>query len=106
MQVGFITVYNLFCFRVVLHQLLPQFVVRIVDSMVSIYNIKTKTSSLIHIDRFIILITICFIVVYVDLGTSSSDTATLAFSFNTASTTATRAWEIKVTQIPCGSTSE
>ena len=46
MQVGFITVHNFFCFRVALHQLLPQFVVRIVDSMVSIYNIKTKTSSL------------------------------------------------------------
>merc|ERR1739844_116368 len=44
--------------------------------------------------------------VYVDLGTSSSDTATLAFAFNTGSTTATRAWEIKVAQIPCGSTSD
>ena len=34
------------------------------------------------------------------MGTGSTDTATLAFSFAGASTT--RTWEIKATQIPCG----
>jgi len=38
--------------------------------------------------------------VYVDMGVSSSDTATLSFAFTGTDTN--RQWEIKVTQIPCG----
>ena len=38
--------------------------------------------------------------VYVDIGTVSTDTATLAFTFGTTTST-TRAWEIKVSQITC-----
>jgi len=37
---------------------------------------------------------------YIDMGTGSSDTATLAFAFSGDSTT--RNWDIKVAQIPCG----
>lgn len=43
-----------------------------------------------------------FPTVYLDLGSASSDTATLELSFSGASTT--RKWEIKVAQIPCGAT--
>ena len=56
--------------------------------------------------EFSILMIISGIVVYVDMGTSSSDTVNLAFAFDTSLTSGTRAWEIKVTQVPCGSTSE
>jgi len=38
---------------------------------------------------------------YLDVGTVSTDTATLAFAFST--TTFNRFWDIKVTQIPCNS---
>lgn len=38
--------------------------------------------------------------IYVDVGTGSSDSATLALAFSGASTQ--RKWEIKVAQIPCG----
>ena len=37
--------------------------------------------------------------VYVDMGTLASDTATLSFAFQGESTL--RAWEVKVSQIPC-----
>ena len=37
--------------------------------------------------------------VYVDMGTLASDTATLSFAFKGESTL--RAWEVKVSQIPC-----
>ena len=37
-----------------------------------------------------------------DVGTTCTGTATLAFSFSTVSST-TRQWEMKVTQIPCSS---
>ena len=41
-------------------------------------------------------------IVYMEMGNSgSTDTATLAFTFTGASTI--RTWEIKATQIPCGS---
>jgi hypothetical protein len=39
-------------------------------------------------------------IVYVDIGNLATDTATLAFTFSTSSST-TRSWEIKVTQITC-----
>ena len=40
--------------------------------------------------------------VFVEMGNSGfEDTATLAFTFSGASTI--RTWEIKATQIPCGS---
>ena len=40
--------------------------------------------------------------VYIEMGNSgSTDTATLAFTFSGASTI--RTWEVKATQIPCGS---
>ena len=38
--------------------------------------------------------------IYMEMGTQSSDTATLAFTF-AASASTTRTWEIKATQIPC-----
>ncbi len=41
------------------------------------------------------------ILVYVNLGNSDSDTATLAFTFSGSSTT--RQFDIKVTQVKCGS---
>ena len=41
-----------------------------------------------------------FILVYVDIGTEASGTATLAFAFDGASTN--RKYDIKVAQIPCG----
>jgi len=42
--------------------------------------------------------------IYVEMGNSgSTDTATLAFTFSEASTL--RTWEIKATQVPCGSSS-
>ena len=41
-----------------------------------------------------------FISVYVDIGTEASGTATLAFAFDGASTN--RKYDIKVAQIPCG----
>ena len=40
-----------------------------------------------------------FFSVYVDMGTLASDTATLSFAFKGESTL--RAWEVKVSQIPC-----
>ena len=40
--------------------------------------------------------------VYVDLGTGASDSATLALAFMNANTN--RKWDIKVAQIPCGAT--
>ena len=43
-----------------------------------------------------------FISVYVDIGTEASGTATLAFAFEGASTN--RKYDIKVAQIPCGTT--
>ena len=39
--------------------------------------------------------------VYVDMGTGCGDSVTLNFGFTGASTV--RTWEIKVSQIPCGS---
>lgn len=39
------------------------------------------------------------ILVYVEMGCLSSDTANLNFNFNGA--TAVRMWEIKVTQVKC-----
>ena len=39
---------------------------------------------------------------YVDIGNESSGTATLALAFTGTSTT--RKWDIKVAQIPCGTT--
>ena len=41
--------------------------------------------------------------VYLEAGTQSTDTATLAFAF---SGTFNRFWDIKVTQIPCNSNYE
>ena len=50
---------------------------------------------------FINIITFVFsILVYVDAGNLCSDTATLDFNLFT-STTFSRFWDIKVTQIPC-----
>ncbi len=40
--------------------------------------------------------------VYVDMGNVATDTTTLAFTFTTTSTT--RLWEIKVSQISCSNT--
>merc|ERR1712241_667598 len=40
--------------------------------------------------------------IYVDIGSGSSDTATLAFAFTGSSTS--RKWDIKVAQIPCSQT--
>ncbi len=40
--------------------------------------------------------------VYVDMGTQCSDTVTLTFAFTGASTV--RTWELKASQVPCGST--
>ena len=37
--------------------------------------------------------------IYVDIGTGSSDTATLALAFTGSSTQ--RKWDVKVAQIPC-----
>jgi len=48
----------------------------------------------------LILITIFQITVYVDIGNEASGTATLAFAFSGAATN--RKWDIKVSQIPCG----
>ena len=39
--------------------------------------------------------------VYVDIGANAGDTATLAFAFSSAVTTASRMFDIKVTQIEC-----
>ena len=39
--------------------------------------------------------------VYMEMGNSATDTATLAFTFSGTSTV--RTWELKATQIPCGS---
>ena len=39
-------------------------------------------------------------IVYVDLGTGSTDTGTINFAFSTTAST-NRQWEIKVTQVPC-----
>lgn len=39
--------------------------------------------------------------VYVDIGATSGDTATLAFSFT--GTNNIRQWDIKITQVPCAS---
>ncbi len=39
--------------------------------------------------------------VYVDIGANEGDTATINMAFSTAST-ATRMWDIKVTQLECG----
>ena len=38
--------------------------------------------------------------VYMEMGNSATDTATLAFTFSGTSTV--RTWELKATQIPCG----
>ena len=38
--------------------------------------------------------------VYVDIGNVATDTATLAFTFGTTTSTV-RTWEIKVSQISC-----
>ena len=43
-----------------------------------------------------------FISVYIDIGSGSSNSATVAFDFGTTSSTS-RQWDIKVAQIPCGS---
>jgi len=40
--------------------------------------------------------------IYVDVGTVSTDTVTLAFTFSTTSVT-TRIWELKISQITCSS---
>ena len=42
------------------------------------------------------------VAVYVDMGRVPSDTATISFNFNSAASTS-RQWEIKVTQLECGS---
>jgi hypothetical protein len=41
--------------------------------------------------------------IYIDIGTGSSDSATVSFDFGTTSSTSHQ-WDIKVAQIPCGST--
>ena len=43
-----------------------------------------------------------FISVYIDIGSGSGNSATVAFDFGTTSSTS-RQWDIKVAQIPCGS---
>ena len=43
--------------------------------------------------------------VYIEVGPSAGATAKLDFTFGT-STTVTRKWEVKVTQIECSSTSK
>ena len=40
--------------------------------------------------------------VYVDLGATASDSATINFNFLSTDTTTGRQWEIKVTQVECG----
>ena len=40
-----------------------------------------------------------FLLVYINMGSGSSDTATLDFSFTGVNSA--RAWEVKVTQLPC-----
>ena len=40
-----------------------------------------------------------FLPVYVDMGTLAGDTATLNFAFGGDSSN--RAWEVKVSQVPC-----
>ena len=42
---------------------------------------------------------ICVLTVYTDIGSQTSDTATLTFAFDGTATN--RMWEIKVTQVPC-----
>jgi hypothetical protein len=44
--------------------------------------------------------------VYVDVGASGTDTATLAFTFPGTATSSSRKWLIKVTQVPCSSASK
>merc|ERR1719266_2635019 len=39
--------------------------------------------------------------IYIDIGAANSDTATVAFTIGTTSSTS-RKWDIKVAQIPCG----
>ena len=50
----------------------------------------------------ILMKTKLFISVYIDIGSGSSNSATVAFDFGTTSSTS-RQWDIKVAQIPCGS---
>ena len=47
----------------------------------------------------LIINTLTVILVYVDMGNVATDTTTLAFTF--ATTTTTRNWDIKVTQVEC-----
>ena len=58
------------------------------SNMISINSLKNMLLQLINIFP-----------VYVDMGTLASDTATLSFAFKGESTL--RAWEVKVSQIPC-----
>ena len=51
---------------------------------------------------FLILKLIMYELVYVDFGTLSSDTIMFGFDFGTTAST-TNIWDIKVTQITCGS---
>ena len=48
---------------------------------------------MLHTDKYFLL------PVYVDMGNQNTDTVTLAFAFSTTSTT--RNWELKVSQIEC-----
>ena len=49
---------------------------------------------------YILRLTISFyLLVYINMGSGSSDTATLDFSFTGVNSA--RAWEVKVTQLPC-----
>ena len=41
--------------------------------------------------------------VYVDLGTASSGSATLNFNFDNTDATSGRTWDVKLTQVECGS---
>ncbi len=63
-----------------------------------------KTTIIFHMDEFHkyeeIMLTSKKILVYVDMGNQATDTVTLAFTFSTSSST-TRNWEIKVSQISC-----
>lgn len=43
------------------------------------------------------------VLVYVDVGDMAENVATLNFAFSNQASQGTRQWDMKVTQIPCGS---
>ena len=65
--------------------------------------VKTQDSIVIWISYSKYVATICFsysnFAVYVDMGTLAGDTATLNFAFG--GDASNRAWEVKVSQVPC-----